>query len=79
LASCSQDESIKLWRFAASGEPYPDAFPQACLPTPPTLTQTLRIPRPYEALNITQASGLTAAQRAALRQLGAVETAVESA
>ena len=58
LASCSQDETIKLWH----------ATP---LDHAPTLTQTLRVPRPYEALNIEQASGLTPAQQSALQQLGA--------
>ena len=68
LASCSQDESIKLWRCAASG-----ASELSPLPSLPTLAQLLRIPRPYEALNITQASGITVAQQAALTQLGAVD------
>lgn len=62
LASCSQDETIKLWHATS-------------MENAPTLSQTLRMPRPYEALNIAQASGLTAAQQAALKQLGATETA----
>ncbi|MBW4464529.1 MAG: WD40 repeat domain-containing protein [Pegethrix bostrychoides GSE-TBD4-15B] len=63
LASCSQDESIKLWGLPTSASPT----------LLPTLAQTLRIPRPYEGLKITQATGLTAAQQSALKQLGAVE------
>ncbi len=35
--------------------------------------RTLRPPRPYEGMNITGATGLTAAQRETLKQLGAVE------
>ncbi len=58
LASCSQDETIKLWHTTR-------------LENAPILTQTLRMPRPYEALNIEQASGLTPAQQSALKQLGA--------
>ncbi|EDX87892.1 hypothetical protein S7335_5605 [Synechococcus sp. PCC 7335] len=60
LASCSQDATIKLWQVASS---------------PPwlMLTQTLRMPRPYEALNVDCASGLSIAQRSALKQLGAIE------
>jgi WD40 repeat protein len=34
---------------------------------------TLRVIRPYEALNITGVTGLTTAQRAALRAMGAIE------
>jgi WD40 repeat protein len=36
---------------------------------------TLRAPGPYAGMNITQATGLTPAQRAALKALGAVEGA----
>ncbi len=72
LASGSQDESIKLWQIAA---PYPAALDQSVTLQQcwPTLTHILRIPRPYEQLNIAQASGLTAAQRTALKQLGALD------
>jgi WD40 repeat protein len=35
--------------------------------------QTLRSDRPYERMNIAGAQGLTEAQRAALKALGAVE------
>lgn len=62
LASCSQDETIKLWHTTP-------------LENAPTLSQTLRMPRPYEALNIEQASGLTAAQQSTLKQLGATAIA----
>ncbi len=66
LASCSQDETIKLWHATLSENA-------------PTLTQTLRMPRPYEALNIKQASGLTLAQQSALEQLGATTSEAEHA
>ena len=36
--------------------------------------KTLRIPGPYEGMNITGAAGLTQAQKAALKALGAVDT-----
>ena len=64
LASCSQDETIKLWALpeATGGAMGPGAAPQ-----------TLRIPRPYEAMAIADAMGLTAAQQSALRLLGALD------
>lgn len=37
------------------------------------LLQTLHVPRPYEGMNITSATGLTDAQRETLKALGAVE------
>ncbi|MEM9905530.1 MAG: NB-ARC domain-containing protein [Cyanobacteria bacterium P01_D01_bin.44] len=40
------------------------------------LLDTLRPPRLYEGMNITQATGLTAAQRSTLKTLGAVERSV---
>ncbi len=36
--------------------------------------KTLRVPRPYESMNITDIKGLTEAQRITLKALGAVET-----
>jgi WD40 repeat protein len=36
--------------------------------------KTLRVPRPYEGMNITDVKGLTEAQRITLKALGAVET-----
>jgi WD40 repeat protein len=39
------------------------------------LLKTLHIPRPYEGMNITGATGLTDAQRETLKALGAVEDA----
>ncbi|MBW4640571.1 MAG: NACHT domain-containing protein [Gloeocapsa sp. UFS-A4-WI-NPMV-4B04] len=36
--------------------------------------KTLRVPRPYEGMNITDIKGLTEAQRISLKALGAVET-----
>lgn len=38
--------------------------------------KTLRIPRPYEGMNITGTTGLTDAQRASLIALGAVDEEV---
>jgi hypothetical protein len=35
--------------------------------------KTLRIPRPYEGMNITNITGLTAAQKSTLKMLGAVD------
>jgi WD40 repeat protein len=42
------------------------------------LVQTLRRDRPYERMNITGIQGLTEAQKATLRALGAVEDALEN-
>jgi WD40 repeat protein len=55
LASCSSDETIKLW----------DVKTGECLKT---LTD-----RPYEGMNITGVTGLTEAEKATLKALGAVE------
>ncbi|NDJ16399.1 NB-ARC domain-containing protein [Myxacorys almedinensis] len=64
LASCSQDETIKLWQL-------PDQ--QNSIPLHrATLIQTLRVPRPYEGLNLTGAVGLTMAQLTAMQRLGAI-------
>jgi WD40 repeat protein len=59
LASCSQDETIKLWQI---GE-WEFSHPQS---------QTLRIPRPYEGMTITDVTGLTEAQKSTLKTLGAI-------
>jgi WD40 repeat protein len=58
LASCSQDETIKLWDIS-NGQIKTTSF------------KTLRVPRPYEGMNISGASGLTAAQISTLKILGA--------
>jgi WD40 repeat protein len=42
-------------------------------------THVLKAPLPYEGMNITGVTGITDAQRAALKALGAVERAVPSA
>lgn len=63
LASCSQDETIKLW---------PTSTDAALSQTLATSSQIFRIPRPYEGMIVTQAIGLTAAQQATLRLLGAI-------
>jgi WD40 repeat protein/DNA-binding SARP family transcriptional activator len=57
LASCSVDESIRIWN-PDTGE---------CL-------HTLRAPGPYAGMNIAGVTGITPAQKATLRTLGAVET-----
>ena len=95
LASCSQDETIKLWKVApilettgetpilrhgelgicahvlrtAKGNHQPpdcQGYFSECL-------KTLRVPRPYEGMNITGVTGLTEAQKSTLKMLGAVE------
>lgn len=58
LASCSQDETIKLWDISNCQ-------------IKATSFKTLRVPRPYEGMNISGASGLTAAQISTLKILGA--------
>lgn len=58
LASCSQDETIKLWDISN-------------LEVETTFCKTLRVPRPYEGMNISGASGLTSAQTRTLKVLGA--------
>jgi WD40 repeat protein len=40
--------------------------------------KTLRADRPYEGMNITDVTGLTEAQKATLKALGAVELEVDS-
>ncbi|WP_052050799.1 NB-ARC domain-containing protein [Leptolyngbya sp. KIOST-1] len=63
LISCSQDETIQVWGKLVT----PDGFIYCH-------QQTLRVPRPYEGLVITGATGLTEAQKSALMTLGASET-----
>ncbi len=60
LASCSQDETIKLWDIGNCG-------------VKTISSKTLRVPRPYEEMNICGASGLTPAQTRTLKILGARE------
>lgn len=62
LVSGSEDETIRLW-----------AFSDSAAPTLPRLAQGLRADRPYEALNLTDVTGLTAAQKSTLKLLGAIE------
>lgn len=89
LASCSQDETIKLWDVKSIVDPASKAqnsFQQAkshlLKPTQQetitpehskTCLKTLRVPRPYEEMNITGVTGLTNAQKATLKTLGAVD------
>ncbi|HEY9860310.1 MAG TPA: NB-ARC domain-containing protein [Candidatus Obscuribacterales bacterium] len=63
LASCSQDEAIKLWQLQSQ------IAPQIA----PKCVATLRVRRPYEGMNISGTTGLSATQIAALQMLGAVE------
>jgi WD40 repeat protein/DNA-binding SARP family transcriptional activator len=63
LATAGHDETIKLWAIPAVGTT-PDAA--VCL-------ATLRAPGPYAGMNISGATGISEAQKAALRALGAVE------
>ena len=60
LASCGDDGAIKIWDLCSGG-------------LAPPLLQTLRHDRPYERLNITGIRGLTEAQKASLRALGAID------
>jgi WD40 repeat protein len=46
-------------------------FPSVCSSE---CSKTLRIPRPYEGMNITHVTGLTDAQKSTLKMLGAVDT-----
>ncbi|MEP0886157.1 WD40 repeat domain-containing protein, partial [Trichocoleus sp. ST-U3] len=63
LASCSQDETIKLWQKS----------PQDSTTGANKCIKTLQVPRPYEGMNITGVVGLTEAQQSTLKMLGAVE------
>lgn len=59
LATSSDDGAIRLWRLGAEGRL--------------RVGKILRAPRPYEGMNLTGASGLTASTRKALASLGAIE------
>jgi WD40 repeat protein/DNA-binding SARP family transcriptional activator len=61
LASGSDDGTVKLWDVTPAGA-------GAC-------QRTIAMEEPYAGMNITGATGLTAAQRLALKALGAVEEA----
>lgn len=63
LASCSQDETIKLWQKS----------PQDSTTGANKCIKTLQVPRPYEGMNITGVVGLTEAQQSTLKMLGSVE------
>ncbi|MBF2086740.1 AAA family ATPase [Thermoleptolyngbya sp. C42_A2020_037] len=79
LASCGQDETIRLWELGFEEQgccdegASPSAFPPASHLRQPEASWVLRVPRPYEGMAIAQVTGLTDAQRATLRMLGAVE------
>lgn len=59
LASCSQDETIKLWHLNSDRN---------------VSHKTLQVPRPYEGMNITDVQGLTEATMTTLKMLGAVDS-----
>jgi WD40 repeat protein len=59
LVSGSQDESLRVWE-------QPHTFPERA-------SQQIYAPGPYAGMNITGVTGISAAQRVALRALGAVE------
>jgi WD40 repeat protein len=63
LATGSEDEMIRLWSF-------PEVTQQGRLPQ---TIQVLQSDRPYEGLNLTGVTGLTAAQKSTLKLLGAIE------
>lgn len=58
IATAGDDGTVRLWRISSQNSFVP--------------MKTLRPPRPYEGMNITNATGLTAAQRDALIALGAI-------
>ncbi len=67
LISCSQDGTIRVWQRQVGS----DGPIYRC-------DRILRMPRPYEGMDITNATGLTAAQKGALITLGAQETLPEN-
>ncbi len=88
IASAGEDNTIRLWQAASSESVRVlaghtgkfivttsndetiklwEADTGACL-------RTLRVQRPYEGMNISGVTGLTEAQRASLRALGAIES-----
>lgn len=79
LASCGQDETIRLWELGlgeqrgCSDGSASSLSSSALHLLQPKTSWVLRVPRPYEGMAIAQVTGLTDAQRATLRMLGAVE------
>ncbi|GAB4467308.1 MAG: NB-ARC domain-containing protein [Elainellaceae cyanobacterium] len=79
LASCGQDETIRLWELGlgeqrgCSDGSASSLSSSALHLLQPKASWVLRVPRPYEGMAIAQVTGLTDAQRATLRMLGAVE------
>jgi WD40 repeat protein len=61
LASGSDDGTVKLWDVTPAGAG--------------TCRQTIAMEDPYTGMNIAGATGLTAAQKLALKALGALEEA----
>jgi WD40 repeat protein len=80
LASCSQDETIKLWQTVPEDSTSLTRGLEISKPRSPycrddlrECIKTLRVPRPYEGMNITGVTGLTEAQKSTLKMLGAVD------
>ena len=63
LVTAGHDETIKLWDITAVGT----------VPGAAVCLSTLQTPGPYAGMNITGVTGISDAQKAALRALGAVE------
>ncbi|MEZ4664056.1 MAG: hypothetical protein R2911_41515 [Caldilineaceae bacterium] len=63
LVTAGHDETIKLWALPVAG----------ASPDTTTCLATLRAPGPYAGMNISGATGISEAQKAALKALGAVE------
>jgi WD40 repeat protein len=60
LASGGEDETVRLW--TVTGEPPVGS-----------VVKVLRVPGPYAGMKIAGVTGISAAQRAALKALGAVD------
>ena len=73
LASCSEDGTIKIWDVGRMSSLLQDELCQGSERVSEGCLKTLRVALPYEGMNITGAIGLTTAQRATLKALGAVE------
>jgi WD40 repeat protein len=71
--------SVNTVKFSSDGSIIASGSDDSTIKIWDTMTgeclETITVPRPYEGMNITGATGLTAAQREALKALGAVEDA----
>jgi WD40 repeat protein len=66
LVSGSDDETLKVWEVARHGTDGAPLAPGICI-------ATLRMPGPYAGMKISGVTGISDAQKAALKVLGAVE------